>query len=150
VKRSRFISFLLGFLFVLGASSIQHVVPFTAGVLPANAAGTVTIYKAPQKGKAQKLLKDGFQAVDFPYAPGDADGKAYFAGPNDRSVAEEYSLNYKDGILEVTIDQATYDSTFKPLEQKHDIKNGRARMELPIPQRLFPTLNKFSRVLKQS
>ena len=27
---------------------------------------TITIYKAPQKGKGQKLLKEGFQAVDFP------------------------------------------------------------------------------------
>jgi len=28
---------------------------------------TITIYKAPQKGKGQKLLDEGFQPVDFPY-----------------------------------------------------------------------------------
>jgi hypothetical protein len=30
---------------------------------------TITIYKAPQKGKGQKLLDEGFQPVDFPYNP---------------------------------------------------------------------------------
>jgi hypothetical protein len=148
MKRSRFIIFALGFLFALGAYFVQHITPSGIKLQQANAAGTVTIYKAPQKGKAQKLLKDGFLPVDFPYAPGDADGNAYFAGPNDRSIAEEYNLSYKEGILEVAIDQATYDSTFKPLERRYDVKNGRARMELPVPQRLFPTLNKFPRVLK--
>lgn len=150
MKRSRFIAFVLGAVFSIGAYFIHHITPSGVEFQEANAAGTVTIYKAPQKGKAQKLLKDGFLPVDFPFAPGEADGNAYFAGPSDRSIAEEYSLNYKDGILEVAIDKATYDSTFKPLEVRHDVVNNRARMELPIPQRLFPTLNKFPRVLKQS
>jgi hypothetical protein len=141
---------MLGLLFVLGASFIQHLAPVGIEILPVSAAGTVTIYKAPQKGKAQKLLKDGFQVLDFPYAPGDSDGNAYFAGLNDRSIAQEYNLSYKDGILEVTIDQATYAATFKSLERRYDVKNGVARMELPVPQRLFPTLNKFPRVIKQS
>jgi len=30
---------------------------------------TITIYKAPQKGKGQKLLAEGFQPIDFPYDP---------------------------------------------------------------------------------
>ncbi|MFB8789715.1 MAG: hypothetical protein U7123_12870 [Potamolinea sp.] len=51
---------------------------------------TVTIYKAPQPGKAEKLLKNGFQPADFPNNPPYADGKCYFAAPNSRSLAEEY------------------------------------------------------------
>ena len=38
-------------------------------------AETVTIYKAPQKGKGQKLLKEGFQPVDFPYNPPSKKGR---------------------------------------------------------------------------
>jgi len=60
---------------------------------------TVTIYRAPQKGKSQKLLKEGFQPVDFPYNPPYADGSCYFAGANDRSIAEEFNQSYKEGIL---------------------------------------------------
>ncbi|WP_243146870.1 hypothetical protein [Scytonema sp. UIC 10036] len=70
----------------------------TAMVL-VNQGETVTIYKAPQKRKGQKLLKEGFQPVDFPYNPPYADGNCYFAGPNDRSIAEEYNQSYKEGIL---------------------------------------------------
>jgi hypothetical protein len=47
----------------------------------------ITIYKAPQKGKGQKLLEQEFQAADFPYNPPYFDGNCYFAGPNDRSIA---------------------------------------------------------------
>lgn len=65
---------------------------------------TVTIYKAPQKGKGQKFLKEGFQPVDFPYNPPYVDG-CYFAGPNDRSIAEEFNQSYKEGVLKVSIDQ---------------------------------------------
>jgi hypothetical protein len=35
---------------------------------------SVTIYKAPQKGKGQKLLQEGFQVADFPYHPPYLDG----------------------------------------------------------------------------
>ncbi len=135
-------------IFRFSAFFIQHTVSLRIEVLPTKVAG-ITIYKAPQKGKAQNLLKDGFQSADFPYIPGDSDGNAYFAGPNDRSIAQEYNQSYKDGILEVTIDQVTYDSTFKPLERRYDVRNGIIRMELPVPQSLFPTLNKFPRLLKQ-
>ena len=70
---------------------------------------TVTIYKAPQKGKAQKLLQEGFTPADFPYNPPYTDGSCYFAGPNDRSIAEEFNHSYKDVILEVSIDRESYD-----------------------------------------
>jgi len=64
---------------------------------------TVTIYKAPQKGKGQKLLENGFQVEDFPYNPPNADGKCYFTAPNSRSLAEEYNKYYKDGIWKLQL-----------------------------------------------
>lgn len=108
----------------------------------------ITIYKAPQKGKGQKLLQEGFQSVDFPYNPPYVDGNCYFAGPNDRSIAEEFNRSYKEGILEVSIEQATYDQYFKPLEYRYDQKEGRDRIEVIVPQSLFPILNQFPRELK--
>ena len=108
----------------------------------------VTIYKAPQKGKSQKLLDEGFQPVDFPYNPPYVDGSCYFAGPNDRSIAEEFNLSYQDGILEVLIDQVSYDQYSKALEYRYDEKDNRERIEVVIPQSLFPILNQFPRVLK--
>jgi hypothetical protein len=109
---------------------------------------TVTIYKAPQKGKGQKLLEEGFQPVDFPYNPPYLDGSCYFAGPKDRSIAEEFNQSYKEGILEVLIDQASYEQEFKSLEYRYDEKDDGERLEVVVPQRLFPILNKFPRVLK--
>lgn len=109
---------------------------------------TVTIYKAPQKGKGQKLLKEGFQPVDFPYNLPYMDGSCYFAGPNDRSIAEEFNQSYKEGILEVVIDRAVYNQYFKPLEYRYDEKDDLERIEVVIPQSLFPILNQFPRVLK--
>ncbi|MCA6588996.1 MAG: hypothetical protein IM522_07085 [Pseudanabaena sp. M109S1SP1A06QC] len=109
---------------------------------------TITIYKAPQKGKGQKLLDEGFQPVDFPYNPPYVDGSCYFAGPNDRSIAEEFNQSYQDGILEVLIDQVSYDKYFKPLEYRYDEKDNCERVEVVIPQSLFPVLNQFPRVLK--
>jgi len=108
----------------------------------------VTIYKAPQKGKGYKLLKDGFQLLDFPYDPPYLDGNCYFAGPKDRSIAEEYNQSYKEGILEVYIDRLTYDQYFKPFECRYDEKEGGDRIELVIPRSLLPMLNQFPRVLK--
>jgi hypothetical protein len=107
-----------------------------------------TIYKAPQKGKGKKLLEDGFQAADFPYNPPYLDGNCYFAGPDDRSIAEEFNQSYQEGILEVTIDPESYAKDFKPLECRYDEKDDRERIEVVVPQRLFPTLNQFPRDLK--
>jgi len=108
----------------------------------------VTIYKAPQRGKGQKLLEEGFQPDDFLYNPPYFDGKCYFAGPNDRSIAEEFNQSYKQGILEVMIDRETYEQYFKPLEYCYDEKDGLRRIEVVIPQDLLPILNQFPRVLK--
>lgn len=111
-------------------------------------AQTVTIYKAPQKGKGQKLLKEGFQPIDFPYHPPYLDGRCYFAGPNDRSIAEEFNQSYKEGILEVSIAQDIYLQDFKALEYRYDEKDNCERIEVIVPQSLFPILNQFPRVLK--
>jgi hypothetical protein len=108
----------------------------------------ITIYKAPQKGKGHKLLVEGFQPVDFPDNPPYFDGMCYFAGPNDRSIAEEFNQSYQEGILEVAIDQASYEKDFKPLEYRYDEKDDCERIEVVIPQSLFPSLNQFPRVLK--
>lgn len=115
---------------------------------PLQSAQTVTIYKAPQKGKGQKLLNEGFQPVDFPYNPPYVDGSCYFAGPNDRSIAEEFNQSYQEGVLEVVIDRVSYDKYFKPLEYRYDEKDNHERIEVVIPQILFPVLNQFPRVLK--
>jgi hypothetical protein len=109
---------------------------------------TVTIYKAPQKGKGQKLLRSGFQPVDFPYNPPYLDGSCYFAGCNDRGIAEEFNQSYKEGILEVEIDQKSYDQYFKSLEYRYDEKDNCDRIEVVIPQILFDILNQFPRILK--
>lgn len=106
---------------------------------------TVTIYKATQKGKGQRLLEQGFIPTEFPSHLPTADGKCYFAAPEHRSLAEEYHRYYKDGILEVTIDVATYNRYFKPLERPY--QSGE-QMELPIPHKLFSLLNHYPRVLK--
>lgn len=117
-------------------------------VEPVKSLKTITIYKAPQKGFGQKLLLEGFQTDDFPYAPPYFDGNCYFAGPNDRSIAEEFNQSYGEGILEVMIDQASYDQYFKPLEYRYDEKDNRERIEVVVHQSLFPILNQFPRVLK--
>jgi hypothetical protein len=108
----------------------------------------VIIYKAPQKGKGKKLLEEGFQTTDFPYNPPYFDGKCYFAGPNDRSIAEEFNQSCKEGILEVTINLESYEKNFKSLEYRYDEKDNYERIEVVVPQSLFPTLNQFPRVLK--
>jgi len=108
----------------------------------------ITLYKAAQKGKGQKLLREGFQPVDFPYNPPYVDGCCYFAGPNDRSIAEEFNLSYQDGIIEVFIDQASYNRYFKAFEYRYDEKDNCERIEVVIPQKLFPILNQFPRVIK--
>lgn len=39
-------------------------------------------------------------------------------------------------------------STLNPLEYRYDEKDGRGRIEVVIPQSLFPILNQFPRILK--
>ncbi|MEG4938606.1 hypothetical protein [Microcoleus sp. F4-D5] len=60
---------------------------------------TVTIYKAPQKYRGQKLLEEGFQPTDFSYSSPYIDGSCYFASSNDRSIAYEFNQNFKKAFL---------------------------------------------------
>ncbi len=108
----------------------------------------IILYKAPQTGKGQKILNNGFQAEDFPYSPPYFDGMCYFAGPQDRSIAEEFNQSYQEGILEIAIDSVVYYREFKHLECRYDEKDGRERIEVVVPQSLFPILNQFPRILK--
>jgi hypothetical protein len=108
-------------------------------------AQAITIYKATQKEKGQKLLERGFHPDDFPHHPPMADGKCYFAAPDSRNLAEEYLQYYKDGILEVTIESEIYIQYFKPLEKPYQ---GGEKVELAIPHDLFSLLNQYPRVLK--
>ena len=94
------------------------------------------------------FLKEGFQPVNFPYNPPYQDGSCYFAGSNDRSIAEEFNQSYKEGILEVSIDRESYEQVFKALEYRYDEKDDCERFEVVVPQSFFPLLNQFPRVLK--
>ena len=95
----------------------------------------------------QEILQ-GFQPVDFPDNPPYFDGNCYFAGTNDRSIAEEFNQSYKEGIIEVSIERTAYNQYFKALECRYDEKDGRDRIEVVVPQELFEILNQFLRVLK--
>jgi hypothetical protein len=46
------------------------------------------------------------------------------------------------------LDRESYEKDFKPLECRYDEKDDSERIEVVVPQSLFPTLNQFPRVLK--
>ena len=83
-----------------------------------------------------------------PYTPPYIDGSCYFAGPDDRSIAEEFNQSYGEGILEVVIDELSYAQYFKQFEYRYDEKDNYERVEVIVPQNLFPILNQFPRILK--
>jgi hypothetical protein len=151
MKRSKFLRLSACFLVVITVLVISHIFhPLQADLV--NAAGTpVVIYKAPTKSKVQRIMASGFLAADFVCDPNDegANGMCYFAGPNDRSIAEKYNSFYKAGIIEVAIDQKTYFEKFKTWEKVYDRQGtgGSPRYELEVPQSLFPVLNSFPRRL---
>ncbi|WP_299464601.1 hypothetical protein [uncultured Microscilla sp.] len=99
---------------------------------------TVIIYKAPQSGEGKGFLKDGF-TQDFRR-------RAYFAGPGDRWIAEEYNRYYGEGILEIKIPKSVYDEHFKKYEQTY--LGERRGIEVVIPKDDYSLLNTFSRELK--
>ncbi len=68
--------------------------------------------------------------------------------PKHRSIAEEYHQSYGEGVLEVSIDEEIYNQVFAPHRYRYDEKDGYERVEIVIPQRLFPILNQFPRALK--
>ncbi len=101
--------------------------------------GSQSIFKAPQPGKGQKLLVDGFHPHDF--AEGDL--RAYFA--KERQLAEEYATHYGQSVLEVQIPNAIYDARIRPLEVPY-ISDPRF-IEIPIPHSEFDVLNNAIRRL---
>jgi hypothetical protein len=104
--------------------------------------GTHSIFKAPQPGKGQRLLNQGFHPEDFPSGGPYADGKAYFA--KERGLAEQYS-GYGEGILEVEIPKSVYDARIKPHEIPY-LSDPRFT-EIPIPPSEFDVLNNALRRL---
>jgi hypothetical protein len=64
------------------------------------------------------------------------------------NLAATPKKSYGEGILEVMIDSASYMEYFKPLEFRYDEQDGVIRIEVVVPQSLFPMLNQFPRVLK--
>ena len=100
--------------------------------------GTEKIFKAPQPGKGQKQLKDGFDPADF----AEGDQRAYFA--KQRELAEEYAKHYGDGVLEVEIPKDVYDARIRPHEVPYQ---GGPQVELPIPHKDFDVLNDAQRRL---
>lgn len=59
---------------------------------------TVTIYKAPQKDKGKSYWTRGFNPLISPTILPTFRGVA-LAGPNDRSIAEEFNQNFKNAFL---------------------------------------------------
>ena len=108
------------------------------GQVVAPKGGTEKIFKAPQPGKGQKQLKDGFDPADF----AEGDQRAYFA--KQRELAEEYAKHYGDGVLEVEIPKDVYDARIRPHEVPYQ---GGPQVELPIPHKDFDVLNDAQRRL---
>ncbi|NJL81621.1 MAG: hypothetical protein HC917_27925 [Richelia sp. SM2_1_7] len=100
----------------------------------------VTIYKAPQSGVGEKLVKYGFFPEDFSEPGGD--NLAYFA--KERELAEEYEKYYQDGILEVDIQKGIYNARIKKHERLYQ---GGPLHEIPIPHQDFDVLNSAIRRL---
>ncbi len=71
------------------------------------------IFKAPQPGKGQKLLDEGFDPNDFPLDELN-DGRAYFG--KQRQLADKYDDVYGDGVLELEILKDIYDARIRPHE----------------------------------
>ena len=115
----------------------------TEPVTPAPKGETQSIYKAPQAGKGQKQLAEGYHPDDFPATQG-SDGKAYFA--KDKSIADEYAPHgpYGEGVIEVQVPKDVYDARLRQYEQPYQ---GGPRTELPIPPKEFDVLNNSPRKL---
>jgi RHS repeat-associated protein len=99
----------------------------------------VSIYKAPQPGMGDKFMSRGFLKEDFPSGD-DNNGYAYFAGPNDRALAEEYARSYREGVIEIRIPKSDYDLIWKRFEKRYQ---GGPQMELEIPADTVTALNAY-------
>ncbi|NYZ70071.1 hypothetical protein H0A36_29070 [Endozoicomonas sp. SM1973] len=98
---------------------------------------TVSIFKAPQRGKGADQYNNGYNTKDFC----DGDQCAYFA--KDKSLAEDYAKHYGEGVIELKVPQEVYESRLKIYEYKYQ---GGSQIELPIPHSEFDILNSVERI----
>jgi len=98
---------------------------------------TVSIFKAPQRGKGASQYQNGYNAKDFC----DDDQCAYFA--KERSLAEDYAKHYGDGVIELKIPKDVYNSKMK---QHEYLYQGGPRTELPVPHSEFDVINSAERI----
>ncbi|MEV6867420.1 DNRLRE domain-containing protein [Streptosporangium subroseum] len=108
----------------------------------------VDIFKAPGKGTADKLLKDGFDPNDFPgpfSGSSYPDGKAYFGlSDKGKEIALDYASrgNWDSTVIRIRIPKAAFEELFSKHVGSH---NGVPNSEVGIPSTLFGALNKFPR-----
>jgi hypothetical protein len=102
----------------------------------------VSLFKAPQPGKAQRQLIDGYHAEDFPDKDGDG-GRAYFA--KEKDLADLYNNgSYGAGVIEVQISSDVYEGRLARHESPYQ---GGPLNELAIPHEDFDVLNSARRIL---
>jgi RHS repeat-associated protein len=127
----------------LGSRRTAAVCEIPAASEAAPNAEAQSIYKAPQAGKGQKQLTEGYHADDFPATQGN-DGKACFA--KEKSIADEYAPHgpYGEGVIEVQVPKDVYDARLRQYEEPY---HGGPRTQLPIPHKEFDVLNNSPRRL---
>ena len=136
-NRQLFLAILFSFL------TVAVLVSVAAGDLLNAPKGPVEkIFKAPQPGKGQKLLDDGFDPNDFPLDEL-SDGRAYFG--KQRQLADKYDDVYGDGVLELEIPKDIYDARIRPHEVPY--LSDPNFTELPLPHDVFDILNDAVRKL---
>ena len=106
----------------------------------AKAEDTVSIFKAPQRGKGADQYNNGYNVKDF--CTGDQ--CAYFA--KDRALAEDYAKHYGEGVIELQIPKSTYDARLKQYEYNYQ---GGPYKELPVPHSEFEVQNDAERIWHQ-
>ncbi|PBC70647.1 RHS repeat-associated protein [Streptomyces sp. TLI_235] len=89
-----------------------HLVSDPLGLSPhrnGSGGGTVSLFKAPQRGLGEHQENNGYLKADFPGGPHDPyeDGKAYFA-KGDRGLADKYAKHYGEGVIEIHIPVADH------------------------------------------
>jgi hypothetical protein len=103
--------------------------------------GKQSLFKAPQPGKGQRLLEQGFHPSDF----AEGDRRAYFFTRGDGEV-RTYAYHYGEGILEVQIPREVYNQRIRRYEQLYQ---GGPEIEVPIPHSEFDVLNNARRILHE-
>jgi hypothetical protein len=103
---------------------------------------TQSIFKAPQPGRAQKQLMEGYHPQDFSMPGGD--NRAYFA--KHKSLADEFAQHYGAGVIEVAVPKDLYEMRLKKHEQLYQVG---PQIELPIPHEDFDVLNISARKLHE-